>query len=58
MTVTNKQSVRWFDMPHLPHGWDRGFLRNDPGESRPTVTIHIYSGMGVHYNAIKYSKSD
>jgi flavorubredoxin len=22
-------SVRWFDMPHLPHAWDCGFLREE-----------------------------
>src|SRR5262249_32943585 len=21
-----KKSVRWFDTPHLPHGWDAGYL--------------------------------
>jgi flavorubredoxin len=24
-----KHSVRWFDTPHLPHGWDCGFLKEE-----------------------------
>lgn len=29
LLALGKHSVRWFDMPHLPHGWDCGLLRDE-----------------------------
>ena len=46
-----KHSVRWFDAPHLPHGWECGFLMEEktntlfcgdlftqPGNDHPAIT--------------------
>jgi flavorubredoxin len=29
LLVLGRHSVRWFDMPHLPHGWDCGYLAEE-----------------------------
>ena len=46
-----KKSIRWLDAPHLPHGWDAGYLfevtsrtlfcgdiLTQPGDAHPPVT--------------------
>jgi len=29
LLLLGRHSVRWFDMPHLPHGWDCGYLAEE-----------------------------
>ena len=42
-----KHSVRWFDAPHLPHGWDCGFLMEEQTRTFLCGDLFTQGGAGL-----------
>ncbi|HVJ17029.1 MAG TPA: FprA family A-type flavoprotein [Polyangiaceae bacterium] len=48
--VTGRRSLRWLDMPHLPHGWDCGFFYDET--SRTLFSGDLFTQPGAHTPAL------
>lgn len=42
-----KNSIRWFDTPHLPHGWDCGFLMEERTKTLFCGDLFTQSGVDI-----------
>jgi len=48
-----KHTVRWFDTPHLPHGWECGFLMEE--QTRTLLCGDLFTQPGAEHPAITES---
>lgn len=44
---TGKRSLRWIDAPHVPHGWECGFLFEETGRTLFCGDLFTQGGKGV-----------
>lgn len=50
MLALGKHAVRWFDTPHLPHGWECGFLMEE--QTRTLLCGDLFTQGGAEQPAI------
>ncbi|MGQ0621437.1 MAG: FprA family A-type flavoprotein [Panacagrimonas sp.] len=48
-----KHAVTWFDTPHMPHGWECGFLMEE--QTRTLLCGDLFTQPGAHHPAITES---
>lgn len=44
--VTGKRTLRWFDAPHVPHGWENGFLGEETTKTLFCGDLFTQGGRG------------